>query len=388
MSAVDSTQAAAPSKPTKPYTDFPLYAHAAGVWAKKIRGRVYYFGPWADPDGALKKYLEQKDDLHAGRTPRYNPEAVTVKNLVNTFLNMKQRLVEVGELSPRSWTYYKEACDQLIGAFGKQRLLTDLRAADFSLLRDQLARKYGFHRLGNTVQIIRSVFRYAFETDMVNQPMRFGSEFKKPSKKTLRLHRAKQGPKLFTRDEILHLLNAAGMPMKAMILLGINCGLGNADVGRLPLAALDLEQGWLDFPRPKTGMPRRCALWPETVQAVKEAQAKRPEPKDASHTGLVFITKFGAPWFLDNTPGTPVTRVFYNLLRELHINGRKGIGFYTLRHVFRTVADESKDQVAVDHIMGHARDDMASVYRETISDDRLRAVVDHVRQWLFPPASA
>jgi hypothetical protein len=26
---------------------------------------------------------------------------------------------------------------------------------------------------------------------------------------------------------------------------------------------------------------------------------------------------------------------------------------------------------------------MGSAYRESISDDRLRAVVDHVRKWLF-----
>jgi integrase len=72
------------------------------------------------------------------------------------------------------------------------------------------------------------------------------------------------------------------------------------------------------------------------------------------------------------------------LLRLLHVNGRKGLGFYALRHTFRTVADEAKDQPATDYIMGHEIPHMSSVYRETISDGRLRAVATYVRQWLFP----
>src|SRR5215831_11150755 len=60
----------APADPGKPYPEFPLTAHPAGYWCKKIRGKIHYFGPWDDPDGALAKYPEQKDALHAGRTPR------------------------------------------------------------------------------------------------------------------------------------------------------------------------------------------------------------------------------------------------------------------------------------------------------------------------------
>src|SRR3954447_21008469 len=112
-----------PAKPSKPYPEFPLFPHAAGVWAKKIRGSMHYFGPWDDPDGALKKYLEQKDALHAGRKPREVSAGVTVKELCNRFLNAKQSLVDSGELAQRSWDDYKAACDLCVEHFGKNRLV-------------------------------------------------------------------------------------------------------------------------------------------------------------------------------------------------------------------------------------------------------------------------
>src|SRR5712691_5602567 len=111
MTADNSIRKRARRKPAKPYADFPLFAHAVGYWAKKIRGKLHYFGKWNDPDAALAKYLEQKDALHAGRLPRENSEGVTIHALANHFLNQKQTLVDVGELSPRTWTDYKEACD-------------------------------------------------------------------------------------------------------------------------------------------------------------------------------------------------------------------------------------------------------------------------------------
>ena len=382
MSDPHSTSSATPGKPAKPYPDFPLFPHAAGVWAKKIRGKLHYFGPWSDPDGALKRYLAEKDDLHAGRTPRADPGALTVRELANAFLAAKQSLVEEGRLSSLTWGDYKTACDEIVAAFGKTRLVSDLRPDDFAGLRKRMAQKWGLQRLCKTIQFVRCVFRYAFEAELIDRPVRFGPDFRRPSKKEFRVHKARQGPKLFTPQEVRSLLEAAGVQLRAMILLGINAGFGNSDCGNLPQAALDLQRGIIDFPRPKTGIGRRAPLWPETARALRDALAARPATKKEEHGGLVFLTRCGDSWHTGTTDG-PLSREFSKLLRRLGITGRKGLGFYALRHTFRTVADEAKDQPAADYIMGHEVPHMSSVYRETISDARLKAVSDYVRAWLY-----
>jgi integrase len=390
-------------KPSKPYPDYPLFPHATGRWAKKIRGKLHYFGPWADPDGALKRYLDQKDDLHAGRTPRVTGDGLTIKDLVNRFLTNKRHLLDTREIMPRTFQEYYQTCGRIFEHFGRSRLVSDLSTDDFAMFRAALAGKFGPVRLGNEIQRVRSIFRFADDSGLIERPVRFGPNFKRPSRKVLRLARAAKGPGMFEALEIRTLLENAGQPLRAMILLGINCGYGNADCAGLSIDNLDLNGrdggGWANYARSKTGIPRRCWLWPETVQAIREALAMRPEPLDKAHDRLVFLTRYGRPWVTVKVGTDPdgeaegekgrlkiwrndeLPKQMAKLLKSLGLNGHRN--FYALRHSFRTVADESKDQPAVDHVMGHVDATMAGVYRERISDDRLRAVAEHVRRWLF-----
>lgn len=385
----------------KPTPDFPLTPHrATNRWCKKVRGKIHYFGPLDKPQEALAKWLEQKDDLLAGRTPQTKSDGLTLGELANRFLAAKRQLVDNHELSSRTWADYYATCRFVLKTLGKNKPVAMLVPTDFQMLRGEFSKTRAAVALGNNVQRTRTLLKWAFDNELIEKPIRFGSEFKRPNKKTLRKARQAKGKRTIPPAELRQLIEQAGQPLKTMILLGINCGFGNADCATLPLSAIDLEAGFIDYPRPKTAIERRAPLWTETIAVLGEWLAVRPIPKHDDAKELVFVTKYGASWskspdltqdekgnlteaFVDN----PVSKEFRKLLNKtkLYVRGRS---FYTLRHVFETVAGGSRDQVAVDYVMGHTDPSMAAEYREEVADDRLRDVVNHVRDWLYADADA
>jgi integrase len=396
-----STRSARKSKPSKPYPDFPLTPHPTGRWCKKIRSRLYYFGPWDDWQAALDLYLLQRDDLYAGRAPRGNrvTTGLTVRGLCNQFLTAREHKLQTGQLSPHSFREYHAACERVVDTFGRDVLVTNLRPGDFERLQFAFPKTWGPVRRGKMIQLIRTIFRYAFDMDLIDRPVKFGSEFKRPGKAALRIHKAglkaRNGDRMFQAEELRHLIAEAKGQFQAMLLLAANTGFGNTDMARLPRSAVDLEGGWINFPRPKTGVARRCPLWPETIAALREVIAKRPAAKRPEDNDLVFVTRCGARWVkVDFDKGEDgrikvaqddaISKELRKLIRKFGV-ARRGLGFYAIRHGFQTVADEVRDPVAVSFLMGHAEytGDMSAHYREAIGDERLRAVVAHVHFWLF-----
>ena len=82
------------TKPKKPYLDFPLTAHNNGQWCKKIRGKVHFFGIWAEADQALANYCEVRDDLQAGRQPRTTTSEPSLRDVCNAYLTRMQQREE------------------------------------------------------------------------------------------------------------------------------------------------------------------------------------------------------------------------------------------------------------------------------------------------------
>jgi integrase len=397
-----SSESTSRVKVRKPYPEFPLTPHPSGRWCKKLRGKLCYFGKTSnDPNGTAAHELFKRNwpYLLDGRTPPpvdapEDPDAFTVRELCNRFMQSKKAKLDSGELSPRTFADYFAICRALVDKLGKDKRVDDLRPEDFAALRSNLARTWGHVRLRNEINRARVVFKFASDERLIDRPVHFGQSFDRPSAKTIRVAKQAAGLKLFNVDEVKRILAAADPQIRAMVLLALNCGFGNSDCATLPQSALDLAAGWIDFPRPKTGIQRRIPLWPETVQALRQAIAARPEAKEPADAGLVFLTRTGVRWvrLQKNRKGTAsvaldaLSQRFAKLLDALGINGHRN--FYTLRHNFETMAGESKDQVAVDAIMGHTDTTMAGVYRESISDARLLTVVDVVRAWVFPAEAA
>lgn len=390
-------------KPHEYDGDFPLTPRIDGRWQKKIRGTVRYFtGTWRE---ALEQYVQKRDAYYAGRDPdaeATGAEVVTVTEVCDRFLIEKKEKLGEGRLTQRTYDDYHATCKRIQRVFGKHKPADQLKPVDFAKLRRDISKTRGLVALGNEIQRTRSVFKYARDAELIEKAINFGPNFDKPDKRTLRIHRQKQqranGKKMFSAAEIHTTLDAAEQPLKAMIYLAINCGFGNSDCGQLTMRDIDLESGWIDFPRPKTGVERRCPLWSETVAAIRESLETRPRPARRADSELVFLTVFGAAWHKE-VSDSPISKAFAKLLVSIDQKAaeaakkakqpspapikRPGVSFYALRHTFETIAGACRDQVAVDAVMGHIDSSMAAEYREHIDDDRLQDVVDYVHRWLF-----
>lgn len=373
MTASQSSQ-----RPEKPSPDFPLYAHSRGYWCKTHKGRKFNCGPWDDPQAALARWDEIRHKLERGENPSSNNSAPDVEWLVTEFVNSKIDQCEAGDLSPNTLGQYKLVGKWLEENMGRARLLESIGPSDFQRLRRKFPDDWSPTTVRNQVTVIRSIFKWGYDHELLDRPVRYGSNFSKPSAKRMRVHRHTQAAKVFTAREIWSMHDYASDHVRAWILLGLNAGYGNSDLSRLRVG--DIDGQWLSVPRFKTGQPRKAWLWVETRQSIRRVLK--------NHDGgeLLFTTMFGAPLVSDDGVRDAVAGEFAKLKADCGCD-RKGVGFYSLRHTFETIAGETPDvsnlQVVVDHVMGHVDPSMAANYRESVSDARIKRVCAHVRSWLL-----
>ena len=277
-----------------------------------------------------------------------------------------------------------------------------MAARDFMKLKSRLQEHYGPQALDGYARCIRTVFTWAYEAQLIERMPLFGADFKSHNVARARRKAKRQdrksgagGAKMLPPETIVELMDAASVPIRACMLLGINCGFYAIDCSDLPIDAINFTDRVIDFERYKTGIDRICPLWDETAEALQAAISARPEPIDSAHTNRVFITRRGNLWcgtrantnevgiLHSVTHADYLGQEFRRLFAKCTIPRPKGCGFSWLRHIFYSVARRSKNVDGVNAIMGHAAGGMTEFYLEEVELDDIRSVTSHVHRWLF-----
>jgi len=356
---------------------FPLTLHPTGQYCKKISGKIHYFG--TNKRQALERYLEQATYLHGGQSSAQKSSngSMALKQLCDLYLEYQHSKVLAGSLSARHHNDQVGSLNKLMSFLGRTRSIKSISTLDLQNYKRKLQSAYGSaHRLNLHIGVMKAMFHWARKNDILQNIPNIDA--------VSRDKIVRQEMHIFTFEQIKRLLSLANTSMRAMILLGLNCGFGCTDCARLKWTDLDLEKGRVQLARNKTGVPRNLPLWPETIQALKKV------PRSGQ---LVFHTAEGHPWVRTllkiekdgsrrYTTVNAITSMFSRLLKKAKINAPKGTGFYALRRTAARLAARSGDPFAVQRLLGHVDLTMATRYVQDISEQTDR-VIENSRKYVI-----
>jgi integrase len=377
-----------PEKPEKPTDDFPLYAHNNGQWAASVSGEARYFGTWDEPYKALALYRETLRQVGLGQD-RFT--VATVGSMVHEFLKVQRDLTNQGKMSILTLNGYTEHIGRVEAHFGGGQKLSQISESMMADFRAWLSDGVAATTLSGRMRPILKMLRWATKKRMIDEAVWHHERFKLPSAKQLRDAKAvkvKHMPLAIGQE----LIRKADPMMKVAFLFAANAAYEPHDCGLVTWAAIRKDGGvtWLDFPRPKTGCPRKVPLWPETVSAIEAWKLVRPEPAHRDYVDLILLTRNGTPVAGFARSSSVIggkdrsSAVGRNTDRMLRAMGEKidGVNFMGFRHVFQTEA-EAIDQIGAKAIMGHIppRNDMASEYRVAVKPASLFAVANAMRTY-------
>jgi integrase len=341
---------------------FPLTLHPTGQYCKKIRGKIYYFG--TDKKEALRNYLDQATFLH-GQEISLQESAdgnMTLKQLYDMYLKYQHTKLMANNLSVRHYNDQKDSLNKLMDFLGENSQIKNISTLSLQNYKRTIQKHYcSVCRLNLNLSIMKAMFHWARKNDILKNIPNIDAVSRGKI-----IHKNN-----FTFDpaQIHKLIVYADKKMRAMILLGLNCGFGCTDCAYLKWTDLDLVNGRVKLIRGKTGIFRDLPLWPETIRAIEKI------PRKGS---LVFYTNRGNP-FMQSVVKTDingnekyininiVTTKFSRLVKSIGLNVPKGTGFYALRRTAATVAARSGDPFAVQRLLGHADLTMASRYVQDVS---------------------
>jgi integrase len=167
-------------------------------------------------------------------------------------------------------------------------------------------------------------------------------------------------------------------------MLGLNCGMTNADLGEASWNQIDDENWTLTRRRVKTGENPKTPtvtykLWPETIALLKKLSKRK---------GLLFITETGSPlyksWY-DVEGKVHKKDLFASYWNKLDPKPRISLGKF--RSIGSTTLKERKEyREYVDYFLAHAPHTVADQNYAAEADDPFFEATDFIRSVIFETA--
>jgi integrase len=413
--------------PPLPFAEFPLRPHRNGQWFKSVwnprakKSEQFYFGSWQDdPNGETALHhptlgwLARRSAIKTGTdNVRVTPPAsvATLGELMAKFLISKRSQVTAGDLSARTLGDYLSEIEKFVSFLKPGTPVHALRPEHFSAYMRHMVekRKLGRYARRRVRTYINTLLRYGAKNGWYTAP-NAGTDWVAPGADPDSVRQAKMragikdySNRIVSGEELDKLLKRASPVFKAIILIGINCGLGPADIGRMRWNMVNLDTGRLTFPRPKTGVMRVGYLWKKTRRALRRVRKLRQNQEALKREGessLVFLTRNDLPYYRESevhkeidVDGRQVRKLvsiavenavsitFRRMAKELKL---EGVHFYRLRHTFKTLAKKSRDKEAIDGMMGHKDRSVGKNYdHEEIAWSRIKRVARVVYRGLW-----
>ena len=227
---------------------------------------------------------------------------MTLKQLSDMFLKYQFAKVKANAITAQHYNDQVSSLNKFMAFLGQRRRIKDISTLDFQNYKRKLQKQYtkSAHRLNLHISNLKTLFHWAKKNDILQRIPNIDA--------ITRSKIVNKQRRIFTHEEINKLFTVADIQMKAMILLGLNCGFGCTDCSELQWKHLDLDAGRVIYPRGKTGVPRNLPLWPETIKAL------RAVPKKGK---LVFYTARGNPFVRNVLKLMPM--VMRNIVRLIQL---------------------------------------------------------------------
>jgi hypothetical protein len=254
-------------------------------------------------------------------------------------------------------------CDEIYGVF-RRRPLT---------LRTELKTRMTPKSAGNFSKELRQFFDWLEDSEEFEweKPKRFHKIVRTPVKLTPEEQYQRRESKKRSVIPPGHLksLFEYALPIeRILLLLGLNCAFGAAEVGQLRTGFLSPDDGIIDGVRFKTGNDTKHRLWPQTVAGVRwvleqRRQQKRPKPE---YQDIVFLTDRGKPLWHHTKEGNAsngIANIWNRLIARVRKDDKEfpSYSYNKLRKTSATRILEIADAAAASMILAH----------NTISDDKL-----------------